>query len=64
MGITLNNTLKLPYTYRQEFWDWCEDQGFEPQYVGTGVYAVDVWTIKDEQMYMLALLRWSHVNRI
>ena len=51
------------YADRVSFWNWCVDQGFDPEYDGTvDSYnrTYDRWWIKNEKQLLIAKLRWEH----
>lgn len=52
------NLIKIDWLLREKFWNWCENQGCTPEYQGSKYYA-DNWHVPDQNVYFLALLRWS-----
>ena len=56
--IVHTNEIDLPYTVREEIYDWCMKNKIDVEYQGT-MMDTDVWYIKDEQQRMWFKLRWT-----
>lgn len=52
------NLIITCWTHRNEFWTWCDDHGYCPMYMGTNEFN-DIWHISDDDVYLLALLKWG-----
>jgi hypothetical protein len=52
-----NRGITIAFQFRKEFWKWCEDQGFQPEYQGS-LAGLDLWYVKNEKHRILTLLRW------
>lgn len=50
--------IKVNWNLRNEFWDWCENLGCQPEHQGVKDWYFDLWQIPDEKVYLLAKLRW------
>jgi hypothetical protein len=48
----------IRFQFRKEFWDWCVNNGFQPEYQGS-LAGLDLWYVKDEKNRVLTILRWS-----
>jgi hypothetical protein len=55
------NLLSVNYENRFQFWHWCHDQGFHPEYQKSirGIEYFDIWYIPDDKLFTLAALRWA-----
>jgi hypothetical protein len=56
MGI--KNTFLIEWRRREEFWQWCLDAGTTPEFRGTTEF-FDIWAINDDEVVLLAKLRWA-----
>jgi hypothetical protein len=56
------NFIKLHWNYRYEFLEWCQNKGCQPKICGWGCPwggDLDIWSISDEEIYILAVLKWT-----
>lgn len=50
--------ITVPFSLRQQVWDWCEDNDITPEYQGT-LDGTDLWRIRNEEHRLMFVLRWS-----
>lgn len=52
------NEIDLPYSVREEVYDWCMKNNIDVEYQGTTM-GTDVWNVKDEKQRLWFILRWT-----
>ena len=55
----INTTdVDMPYTKREEIYNWCSEHNIEIEFQGT-MMGTDVWRVPDEKNRMWLILKWK-----
>lgn len=53
------NLIRVDWQQREEFWNWCEQNGTTPQHQRSEHPKWDIWYVPDERVHLLAILKWQ-----